>query len=242
MEKHKLLVITAHPDDAELMFGGTISKYTRNGHEVEFLVVTSGENWNKLGNTNLEEVKKIRESEAKNAAKVLGVKSIHFLNLEDGQLNRYKLIPTLVEEIRKRNPNFILTHSEQEGHYDHKEISYSVKRVCNIDGEPAPIINPYLKSKYNPVTSFKGVYTSNPINKGINSNTLYLSLQKEDVEKKIEAILCHKSQFQNREVIVEKIMTEARFWGNLSNDKYCELLMSVSPFSSNHIDFLLDNF
>ena len=242
MEKHKLLVITAHPDDAELMFGGTISKYTRNGHEVEFLVVTSGENWNKLGNTNLEEVKKIRESEAKNAAKVLGVKSIHFLNLEDGQLNRYKLIPTLVEEIRKRNPNFILTHSEQEGHYDHKEISYSVKRVCNIDGEPAPIINPYLKSKYNPVTSFKGLYTSNPIINGINPKTVYLSLEKEDVERKIEAILCHKSQFQDRTGIVDKIMTEARFFGNLSNEKYSELLMSISSISSHKVDFLVDNF
>lgn len=242
MEKHKILVITAHPDDAELMFGGTIAKYTRDGHEVEILVVTSGENWNKLGNTNLEEVRKIRKKEAKNAAKVLDIKNIHFLNLKDGRLNRYELMPILVEEIRKSNPNYILTHSPKEGHYDHKEISYSVKRICNIEGEPAPIINPYLDSKYNPVTSFKGLYTSNPIKNGINSNTVYLSLEKEDVERKIEAVLCHKSQFQDRKGMIDKIMTEARFFGNLSNEKYSELLSSVASISSKKIEFLIDNF
>lgn len=242
MEKHKILVITAHPDDAELMFGGTIAKYTRNGHEVEVLIVTSGENWNKVGNTNLEEVSKIRQKEAKNAAKVLDVKNIHFLNLKDGKLNRYELMPILVEEIRKSNPNFILTHSQKEGHYDHKEISYSVKRVCNIDGEPAPIINPYLDSKYKPVTSFKGLYTSNPIKSGINSSTVSLSLEKEDVERKIEAILCHKSQFQDREGMVDKIMTEAHFLGNLSSKEYSELLSSIASISSRKVDFLIDNF
>ena len=242
MEKHKILVITAHPDDAELMFGGTIAKYTRNGHEVEILVVTSGEVWNKIGNTNLEEVRKIRKKEAKNAAKILGVKNIHFLNLKDGKLNRYELMPILVEEIRKSNPNYILTHSQKEGHYDHKEISYSVKRVCNIDGEPAPIINPYLDSEYNQVTSFKGLYTSNPIKSGINSNTVYLSLKKEDVERKIEAILCHKSQFQDRKEMTDKIITEARFWGNSSNEEYSELLSSVASISCKKIDFLIDNF
>ncbi|MDY0097179.1 MAG: PIG-L family deacetylase [Candidatus Dojkabacteria bacterium] len=242
MEKRKVSVITAHPDDAELMFGGTIAKYTRNGHEVEIIVVTSGESWNKIGNTNLEEVRKIRKKEAMNSAKVLGVKNIHFLNLKDGRLNRYELMPLLLEEIRKINPNYILTHSPKEGHYDHKEISYSIKRLCNIDGEPAPIINPYLESKYDAVNSFKGLYTSNPIKTGINSNTVYLSLEKEDVERKIEAVLCHKSQFQDREGMTDKIMTEARFWGNYSNQEYSELLMGIGSISSNKIDFLIDNF
>lgn len=242
MSKQKILIITAHPDDAELMFGGTIAKHTRNGYEVEILVVTSGENWNKLGFTSLKEVKEIRENETKNAAKILNVKNIHFLNLKDGRLNKYELIDIFVEEIRKIDPSYILTHSEKEGHYDHKEISYSVKRVCNIDEEPAPIINPYLDSKYNPVTSFKGLYTSNPIKNGINSSTIYLSLEKQDVEKKIEAILCHKSQFQNRKEVTDRIITEARFFGNLSNKKYSELLMSPFSISSHKIDFLIDNF
>jgi LmbE family N-acetylglucosaminyl deacetylase len=242
MKKKKILVITAHPDDAELLFGGTIAKYSRNGHNVEIIVVTSGENWNKLGNTNLEDVRRIRQKEAKKAAKILGTKNIHFLNLKDGKLNRYELMPILMEEIRKSNPNYILTHSQKEGHYDHKEIGYSVKRLCNIDGEPAPIINPYLDTKYNPVCSFKGLYTSNPIKSGINSNTVHLSLEKVDVERKIEAILCHKSQFQDEKGMSDKIMTEAHFFGNLSNQKYSELLMSISSISSNKVDFLIDNF
>jgi len=242
MEKRKVLVITAHPDDAELMFGGTIAKYTRNGHIVEIIVVTSGESWNKIGNTNLKEVKKIREKEAKCAAKILGVKSIHFLDLKDGRLNRYELMPILVEEIRKSNPSHILTHSPKEGHYDHKEIGYSIKRLCNIDGEPAPIINPFLESKYDAVNSFKGLYMSNPIKTGIHPNTVFISLEKEDIERKVEAILCHKSQFQDGKGMAEKIMTEARFWGNYSNQEYSELLMGIGSISSNKVDFLTDNF
>ena len=241
MEKNKVLIITAHPDDAELMFGGTIAKYTRNGHDVEILIVTSGESWNKLGNMNLEEVRIVREKEAKNAATILGVKSIRFLNHKDGNLNRYELMPILVEEIRKSNPNFILTHSQKEGHYDHKEISWSVKRVCNIDGEPAPIINPFYKSKYNPLTAFKGLYTSNPITSGINSSTIYLSLEKVDIEKKVEAILCHKSQFQEREEVYNRVVTEARFLGILSNQEYSEMLKSVASISSKRVDYLFDN-
>ncbi|HCC67980.1 TPA: hypothetical protein DEP90_02080, partial [Patescibacteria group bacterium] len=211
MKKCKILVITAHPDDAELMFGGLINKYTRNDHEVEILIVTSGENWNKLGNNNVEEVKRTRRDEAKAAAKVLGAKKVRFMDYKDGFVNRYELFPKLVDEIRKSNPNYILTHAVNEGHFDHKEIGYTVQRVCNIEGEPAPIINPYWESKYKPVSSFKGFYTSNPIKLGINDKSVFVSLQKKDIKKKIESILCHKSQFPNEKEVSDRIMLEARF-------------------------------
>jgi len=44
MDKQQtLLVIAAHPDDAEVEAGGTAAKYVRAGHKVVFLMVTKGE-------------------------------------------------------------------------------------------------------------------------------------------------------------------------------------------------------
>jgi len=40
---HNVLVVVAHPDDAEFMCGGTVAKMAVQGKEVSLLVVTSGE-------------------------------------------------------------------------------------------------------------------------------------------------------------------------------------------------------
>jgi LmbE family N-acetylglucosaminyl deacetylase len=230
MSKMKLLVITAHPDDAELMFGGTINKYKREGNRVDILIVTNGENWNRLGVENREEIISMRQSEAKNAAELLKVDSISFLNVIDGLVNSKELIDILITQIRRFNPNMILSHSEMESHFDHKEVITAVKRVCNQFCEPAPIINPFWNCKEEPVSDFKGLFSHHFSDGAKNSQTKYLSLEKEDIDKKIEAILCHKSQFVEEGKIRDKINTEAHFNGIKSGVEYAE----VFDFIINH--------
>ena len=42
-DKKNIAVVTAHPDDAELLCGGTIARYTGNGHSVTVIIATNGE-------------------------------------------------------------------------------------------------------------------------------------------------------------------------------------------------------
>ena len=41
-EGQRILVIMAHPDDAEFICGGTIARLVAEGHDVHYVLVTSG--------------------------------------------------------------------------------------------------------------------------------------------------------------------------------------------------------
>lgn len=240
MDKKKLLIITAHPDDAELMFGGTINKYVRKGNKVDILTVTNGENWNRLAINDSKQIKNIRQGESKRAMKILKVNSVSFLDMKDGLVNSKELIPLLISKIRESNPNIILTHSQSEGHPDHKEVGMSVKRVCNQSGEPAPITNPFWDCKEKPVSDFQGLFTHHFVNDSITSSTRFISLEESDVKKKVEAVLCHESQFTDREKITDRILTEAHFNGINSGVDFAEVFDLVDSNFTNSSEMLID--
>lgn len=240
MGKQKVLIITAHPDDAELMFGGTINKYVRKGNKVDILIVTNGENWNRAGIVDSKQVKDIRQAESKKTMEILKVNSVSFLEMKDGLVNHQELIPVLISKIRELDPNIILTHSQSEGHPDHKEVSMSVKRVCNQSGEPAPIINPYWDCEMDPVSDFQGLFTHHFVNEGTTSSTKYISLEEVDVKKKIEAVLCHESQFTDIEKISDRILTEAHFNGITSGVDFAEVFDLVDANFTNSSEMLID--
>ena len=72
----------AHPDDIEIGCGGTELKLINVGYEVNHVYVTSGE----AGSREIEKEKLalIREREAREAAKSLGVKKVEYLRYPDG--------------------------------------------------------------------------------------------------------------------------------------------------------------
>ena len=75
--KVDILAFGAHPDDVELGCGGTIAKAVSKGKKVGIIDLTRGE----LGTRGNKE---IRQKEANEAAKILGVKFRENLNLQDG--------------------------------------------------------------------------------------------------------------------------------------------------------------
>jgi LmbE family N-acetylglucosaminyl deacetylase len=104
-----ILVVLAHPDDPEFFCGATLARWAKNGHYIHYLILTNG---NKGGgvDTTPEQLRNTRQIEQKEAAEVIGVKSVHFLDLEDGYL-----VPTLelrreiVRTIRFKRPNILVT-------------------------------------------------------------------------------------------------------------------------------------
>lgn len=109
MDFSSALVLFAHPDDAEFMCGGTIAKWTREGCEVHYVVITDGSAGSNESGVTREEMRPIREREQRAAADVLGVKSVTLLGEVDGTLEVTLMTRRKVtREVRRLRPEVIV--------------------------------------------------------------------------------------------------------------------------------------
>ena len=126
--KADVLVICAHPDDAELSCAGTIKKLTNEGHTVVFVECTRAE----LGTRGTPE---IREAEAANAAAILGVHAREQLGIPDGGVeNTLENAHKLVSAIRAWKPTLMLIPSAYERHPDHEAVHALSRRAAFLSG------------------------------------------------------------------------------------------------------------
>jgi len=122
----RLLCILAHPDDESLGVGGILAKYAAQGVETYLVTATRGEKgW--FGppedNPGPTELGRIRESELKEAAKVLGLREVNLLDYHDGELEKADqcvLTQQLVGHIRRIRPDVVVTF-DQNGVYGHPD-------------------------------------------------------------------------------------------------------------------------
>src|ERR1051325_2843113 len=100
--KLDILVLAAHPDDAELGCGGTILKHIAMGHKVGVVDLTRGE----LGTRGPPET---RAKEAAESARILGLSVRENLGLPDGFfVNDQQHRLEVVKAIRKFQPEIVL--------------------------------------------------------------------------------------------------------------------------------------
>lgn len=105
----RVLVVVAHPDDAEFSSSGTVALWTDQGTEVSYVICTDGAAGAADPTIKLSELASIREVEQRDAAAVLGVKEVTFLRQPDGQLRvSPELRGELVRLIRQHRPDLII--------------------------------------------------------------------------------------------------------------------------------------
>lgn len=122
----RVLVVGAHPDDCDIMAGGTAALFRRDGHTVRFVSVTNGESGHHQ--TFGEELVAIRRAEAAASGAVLGIE-YDVLDFRDGRLApTYGARCVLIRLIREFNPDLILTHRPNDYHPDHR---YTSQLVCD---------------------------------------------------------------------------------------------------------------
>jgi LmbE family N-acetylglucosaminyl deacetylase len=80
------LVVAAHPDDPDFGVAGTSAVLAREGHEVHYLVLTSGDAGSEDPAIAPVELMRLREAEQEAAGRVLGLSGVHFLRYHDGEL------------------------------------------------------------------------------------------------------------------------------------------------------------
>src|SRR5881227_4069378 len=116
-----VLAIAAHPDDIELICGGTLIRANQLGRTTGILDLAAGE----MASRGTPE---LRAQEAANAAKIMGVSIRENLGLRDGGIqntpeNRAKVAVV----IRRLKPKIVLTHSLFGRHPDHPAVAQLVR-------------------------------------------------------------------------------------------------------------------
>ncbi|NNF20025.1 MAG: bacillithiol biosynthesis deacetylase BshB1 [Flavobacteriaceae bacterium] len=123
-----ILVFGAHPDDAELSVGGTIAKEVAKGKKVGIVDLTRGE----LGTRGSAE---IRDREAAEAAKILGISVRENMEFADGFfVNDKEHQLALIRMIRKYRPDIVLCNAVKDRHIDHGRGSALVSDACFLSG------------------------------------------------------------------------------------------------------------
>lgn len=126
--KLDLLVMTVHPDDAELGAGGTIAKYVAEGKKVGIIDLTRGE----LGSRGTIDT---RAREAALAAAILGVQIRENLMLRDGFFqNDENTQLAIIKSIRKYKPELIITNALDDRHPDHGRASKLINDAIFLAG------------------------------------------------------------------------------------------------------------
>lgn len=116
------LVITPHPDDAEYGIAGTVAKWVREGKEVVYAVCTNGNKGSPDPEMKPEKLAEIRQQEQRAAAKVLGVKEVVFLHLEDQALeDTPEFRKQIVRLIRTYKPEVMATSDPYRRYIWHRD-------------------------------------------------------------------------------------------------------------------------
>jgi LmbE family N-acetylglucosaminyl deacetylase len=115
----------AHPDDAEILVGGTLFHLKAMGWDLGIVTMTSGDCGSATHST--EEISRIRYAEAKAAADFLGA-WYGCAGLRDIEVfNNAENVRKVVEQMRIFDPDVVITHSPVDYMIDHEECSHLVR-------------------------------------------------------------------------------------------------------------------
>jgi bacillithiol biosynthesis deacetylase BshB1 len=128
MMKLDILVLSAHPDDAELGCSGTLLAAMAQGKKAGIVDLTRGE----LGSRG---TPAIRAEEAAASSKVLGLHARENLGLPDGffRNDREHQLP-IIAAVRRYQPDVVLLNAVHDRHPDHGRGSQLASEACFLSG------------------------------------------------------------------------------------------------------------
>jgi N-acetylglucosamine malate deacetylase 1 len=213
-----ILAIGAHPDDMELICGGTLVRANMLGRSTGILDLAAGE----MASRGTPE---LRAKEAAKAAKVMGVSVRENLGFPDGGIqNTPDTRAKVAVVIRRLKPRVVITHSQHGRHPDHPTVAQLVRDACFVAGlrKIAPEFAPHRPLKVIHALSFRED----------NQKPTFVVDITESFEKKLEAIGCYASQFgdavqagevyPNGEPLNDLIRHHAAHYGSLIRCRYGE--------------------
>jgi N-acetylglucosamine malate deacetylase 1 len=215
-----VLAFGAHPDDVELMAGGTIIKLVQSGYRVGMISLTQGE----MGTRGTPE---IRREEFSASAAIMGLAMHKMLDIPDGGVvvseeNKLKVI----REIREWQPALLFAPYWETRHPDHSHCSHLVREAGFFAG---------LKKIYTGQTNFRPervVYYC----EHYHFSPSFVVDVSSTFERRLEAIRAYRSQVFNPDVVeideekthisspeyFHSLLARAEYWGGRIGVQYGE--------------------
>jgi LmbE family N-acetylglucosaminyl deacetylase len=193
----RAMVITAHPDDIEFVMAGTVAKWTQAGAQVAYVLATSGDAGSHQPGMTRGKLARIRETEQRAAARLVGVDDVVFLGYHDGEVEAtLELRRDLVREIRRfkpdtvicSDPTLLLVGDRYINHPDHRAVGQAALDAV-APAAAMPLVFSELREEGLEPHRVKSVLiasTSEP-------NT-WIDIT-DTIDLKIEALRQHTSQF-----------------------------------------------
>ncbi len=221
-----ILAVGAHPDDLEILMGGTLAKYTARGDKVFMASLTNGN----MGHPQHKppEMARIRRAEMEASAALIGA-SILWMDVEDefSEVNLQARLQ-MVDVLRRADPDIIFTHGPTDYHVDHRNCGQLVF-------EAAPLACVHNIVRELPQMSKQALIYHMDNLAGIGFEPTEFVDVTETIATKIEMFRCHRSQDSWMAEITgcdftDVIETCAKFRGYHAGVRYAEAFRRVDAW------------
>jgi LmbE family N-acetylglucosaminyl deacetylase len=193
--KADVLVIMPHPDDSEFGCAGTVARWTREGKRVVYVILTNGDKGTSDRSLTPEKLAAIRQVEQREAARVLGVKEVVYLDYPDqGLEDSPELRKDIVRQIRLYRPDIVVTLDPYRRYIWHRDHRIAGQVVLDA-------VYPYARDHLAyPDMLAEGLETHKvkEMYFTASEDVNYRSDITETFDLKIQALACHESQVGDR--------------------------------------------
>ncbi|SFT33832.1 N-acetylglucosaminyl deacetylase, LmbE family [Actinopolyspora lacussalsi subsp. righensis] len=192
----RMLVVGAHPDDAEIGAGGTIHRRVQAGWEVTVLTMSHGA----VGGDPDERV-----AEAHEAVNSLGA-TLVLEDLPDGGIpDNVETVRRIERVVQRVRPDVVLVHSENDTHQDHRAVYRATVSAARGVERFACYQSPSATVDFAP--------------------NRFAGLRETDLEAKLTSIHTHGSQAKTRAYLRDDLLrATARYWSRFTREYYAEPL------------------
>ncbi len=225
----RVLVVTPHPDDAEVWCGGTVARWAQEGAAVHYVLCTDGGKGTDRPGVTSKDLAAVRQKEQLDAARLLGVKDVVMLHHPDGELeDNGEFRKELVRQVRLVRPDVVLCPEPYRRnlawHRDHR-----------IAGQVAlDAVFPYARDHLH----FVELWRDDKLEPHKTAAILFWGAELPDtfidiggaIDLKLKALRCHRSQMAHRPPaeVVELVRDRAKEAGSSAGCQYAEAFRKVT--------------
>lgn len=188
----RLLVVSAHPDDAEFTSGGSLARWTSEGWQVTLVVCTDGSKGSQDVHDDGQSLAATRRIEQENAARLLGIEEVVWLGHPDGELAQTAALrEALAYLIRTHRPTRLLTWDSwrpYQLHPDHRAAGLATIDAILAAGNPH-----FYPEQLRPPHNTRPHRVEEVYLYGVDQPDVWVDITA-TFERKMAAIECHRSQ------------------------------------------------
>ncbi len=221
-----VLAVGAHADDIDITASGSLLRWAAEGAEIYYLLLTDGSRGSSDDSATPETVAARRQADQRAAAQLVGAKDVFFLDYCDGCLEvTMDLKRDIVRAIRRVKPDTVITmdptflFSTERGMINHPD--HRAAGQATLDAV-YPLARDHLS--FPEVAAEEGLAphkVEHVLLTNFEQSTYYVDIS-EYFDKKMDVVMAHASQFDDRERMTSFMQPQAEALGTKTGSKYAE--------------------